>query len=179
MIFDTEHPPQGSVRDWLDARAASQDVAIVFPETDEVLTWSELQQTACRMARGLYALGAEKGESIAVIHPNGKAGVCAVYAALYGGFRTTMINLAAGPAAIAYALDHSGARFAFVHDSQTDTFATAAPEGLARLDPDALDADHPTPRFEALCGPQWKQLVAGSLSGMSGSRWSQWAGESQ
>lgn len=78
-----------------------------------------------------------KGESVAIIQPNGRDSLAAIYAALYGGFRATMINLAAGPAAISYALDHSGARFAFVHPSQTDTFAVAAPDGAT-----ALSAEH-------------------------------------
>ena len=70
----------------------------------------EARQTAC----ALVGQGAELGESVAIVHPNGREGVIALFAALYGGFRATMINLAAGPDAIAFALDHSGARFAFV-----------------------------------------------------------------
>jgi acyl-CoA synthetase (AMP-forming)/AMP-acid ligase II len=122
MIFDPNTPPKGTVRDWLDARADTGGAAVVFPETKDVLTWSDLRDTARDMAKGLSGLGIEKGESIAIIHPNGPDAVLAVYAALYGGFRATMINLAAGPDAIAYALDHSGARYAFVHADQMDVF---------------------------------------------------------
>lgn len=133
MKFDPDHPPEGTVRDWLDARAESGGIAMVFPETDEVLSWSALREEARQTARSMSGRGIAKGESVAIVHPNGRAGVVATYATLYGGFRATMINLAAGPDAIAYALDHSGARFAFVHPSQSEVFSQVAPDGVAPL----------------------------------------------
>ena len=136
MIFDADKPPQGTVRDWLDARAQSDDTAIVFPETGDTLTWRDLRDEARDLAMGLTGLGIAKGESVAIIQPNGREGIVATYATLYGGFRATMINLAAGPDAISYALDHSGARYAFVHASQLETFAKVAPSGVQSLGPD-------------------------------------------
>ncbi len=138
MIFDPAAPPQGTVRDWLDARAETDDIAVVFPETAEQLSWRALRDTARDMARGLVRLGIAQGESVAIVHPNGRDGVLALYATLYGGFRATMINLAAGPDAIGYALDHSGARFAFVHEAQLDTIATVAPDGLQTITADMI-----------------------------------------
>jgi acyl-CoA synthetase (AMP-forming)/AMP-acid ligase II len=141
MKFDPALPPQGTLRDWLDARAAEDTTAIVFPETGETLGWRAMRDEAQRRARGLAHLGIKKGESVAIIHPNGSEGVLALYATLYGGFRATMINLAAGPDAIAYALDHSGARFAFVHDGQVDVFRKTAPAGMQQIDATALCCD--------------------------------------
>ena len=143
MKLCTDHPPGGTVRDWLDARAKDGRTAIVFPETGDVLDWTTLRDTAARLARGMRAQGVTKGESVAIIHPNGRAGVEALYAALYGGYRATMINLAAGPDAIAYALEHSQARFAFVHHSQMDAFDATKPVGMSALDPDTLTGDAP------------------------------------
>ncbi|MCO4847922.1 MAG: AMP-binding protein [Yoonia sp.] len=140
MMFDPALPPTGTVRDWLDARADADGVAVVFPETSENLTWRTLRDEARNMAQKMAALGIEKGESVAIIHPNGRDGLVATYATLYGGFRATMINLAAGPDAIAYALDHSGARFAIVHPSQSETFANVAPKGVVELTPATLTA---------------------------------------
>ncbi|MBY5935140.1 AMP-binding protein [Tateyamaria omphalii] len=138
MIFDRERPPDGTVRDWLDARAEAGGVAIVFPETGEVLEWPALRDEARAAACGLAGLGVARGESVAIVHPNGWDGVVALYAALYGGFRATMINLAAGADGIGYALDHSGARFAFVHEGQRETIARIAPERLSILEPRML-----------------------------------------
>ena len=133
MILSQTTPPKGTVRDWLDARAQQGGTAFVFPETNEALSWAELRDTAKTLAQGLTAQRVEKGESLAIIHPNGKDGVVALYAALYGGFRATMINLAAGPDAIAYALNHSGARFALVHEAQRETFKSVAPANMRAL----------------------------------------------
>jgi sulfoacetate-CoA ligase len=143
--MDPTTPPAGTVRNWLDTRAEGTDTAIVFPETGEVLGWRELRDTARHMARGMVAQGIAKGESVAIIHPNGRDGVLALYATLYGGYRATMINLAAGPDAISYALEHSGAQSAFVHDTQTDVFAKTAPAGMRMLDPDAPGGAAPLP----------------------------------
>jgi len=41
VIFDPASPPEGTVRDWLDARAEGDGIAIVFPENDEVLSWPD------------------------------------------------------------------------------------------------------------------------------------------
>lgn len=149
MNLDKTTPPSGTVRDWLDARADVGGVAIVFPETGEALTWQVLRDEARANAEGLTGLGVTSGESVAIVHPNGRAGVVALYSALYGGFRATMINLAAGPDAIAYALDHSGARFAFVHDSQRDTIHGIAPDRVAMLEPDMLEIRRQLPDFDA------------------------------
>ena len=43
MKFDASHPPLGSVRDWLDARADTGGAAFMFPETNESLNWQDLR----------------------------------------------------------------------------------------------------------------------------------------
>lgn len=135
LVPDT--PPKGTVRSWLDARAESGGTAFVFCDTGEVLEWRELRDATRGLASYLMSLGINKGESIAIMHPNGRTGIVALYAALYGGYRATMINLAAGPDAIRYVLEHCEARFAFVHSGQQETFAAVAPNTIATLDVDA------------------------------------------
>jgi acyl-CoA synthetase (AMP-forming)/AMP-acid ligase II len=134
LIFDTNNPPIGTVRDWLDHRALTDATAFVFPDTGETMSWADLQKEAINVARTLTMLGIDKGDSVAVVHPNCRDGVVALYGTLYGGFRATMINLAAGRDAIAYALDHSAARYAFVHEDAKDLFLKAAPDGIATVD---------------------------------------------
>lgn len=140
MRFDPTTPPEGSVRDWLDARAASGGIGFVFPETGEELSWEALRAHCASVAADLTAQGIARGESVAVIHPNGLEGVKALFAALYGGFRVTMINLAAGPDAIGYALEHSEARVAFVHGGQLETFEKTRPDGLELFKTTGADA---------------------------------------
>lgn len=130
-------PPRGTIRDWLDARAAGNpdDVAVTFPDGGADLSWRALQSHARTLARTLTAQGIAKGESVAVLHPNGREGVLALFGTLYGGFRATLINLVAGDDAIAYALDHSGARVAYVHESALEVFRRCAPSGRMEIAP--------------------------------------------
>ncbi|MGC1494880.1 MAG: AMP-binding protein [Sulfitobacter sp.] len=122
MILSADTPPQGTVRDWLDVRAEADGTAFVFPSGEDALTWQDLRNHAARIAAHLTAQGIAKGDSVALMQPNCRDGVLALYGVLYGGFRATMINLIAGADAIAYALDHSEARHAFVHDDALPIF---------------------------------------------------------
>ncbi|MHA7828851.1 MAG: AMP-binding protein [Roseovarius sp.] len=140
MKLERDAPPQGTLRDWIESRAEDGGTAFVFPETGETLDWPALRDSARRIAGSLSGQGAQKGESVAVVMPNGRAAIEALYGTLYGGFRVTMINLAAGLDAIAYALGHSEARFAFVDDSVLDIFNEATRDNpVKRLDPDAMN----------------------------------------
>ncbi|KIC23617.1 MULTISPECIES: class I adenylate-forming enzyme family protein [unclassified Leisingera] len=137
-------PPKGTTRDWLDTRAAEGGTGFVFPDGGPDLSWQELRKTAEAIARYLTAKGIAKGESIAILHPNGREALECLFGVLYGGFRATMINLVAGNSAVSYALQHSGARFAFVHPSQTDLFQeTASLPFLSPLDQAAATGGSP------------------------------------
>ncbi len=133
MTLSDTSPPGGTVRDWLDRRAEAGGTAIVFPETGDTLGWAALRRDAAAFAGALTARGMERGESLAIVTPNSREGVTALYGALYGGFRATMVNLAAGRDAIAYALGHCGARFATVHLDCRTLFAEANDPGLDEI----------------------------------------------
>ena len=142
MTVASARPPAGTVGDWLTRRATSGGTAFVFPETGTAMDWPALRDAARAFARALTARGARKGESVAIVAPNGPDGLVALYGALAGGFRATMINLAAGRDAVAYALGHSGARFAFVHPDCAALFDAADGTGIARVGLDeAADAE--------------------------------------
>ena len=132
MIINASTPPKGTVRSWLDHRAENDGIAFTFPDGEADLTWRELRDKAKLIAPGLVAKDISKSESIAIVYPNCRDGVLAIYGVLYGGFRATMINLVAGNDAISYALDHSEARMAFVHPSAIDLFDQANESSIER-----------------------------------------------
>lgn len=129
MNLCRDTPPQGTVRDWVDARAKAGGPAMSFPDEGTAIDWSELRARARSIAALLTAKGVAQGESVAILQPNGQAAIEALFGVLYGGFRATMINLVAGAEAIGYALDHSGARVALVHPSQQEVFQSVNPGG--------------------------------------------------
>lgn len=58
MKFDPATPPGGTVRDWLDARAESGGTAMVFPETNDAISWATLRDGAATTARGMAGMSA-------------------------------------------------------------------------------------------------------------------------
>ena len=133
-IFDAA-PPKGTVRDWLDSQAKVGGAAVALKFTDGTipLSWCDMRDRARDMALYLTELGLTKGESLAVMMPNGKPALEALFAGLYGGFRVTMINLAAGNDAIRYALGHCEARYAFVGKAQHDQFSATRHDLITAL----------------------------------------------
>ena len=144
MNWDEMTPPDGSVRDWLAFRAAKTggDTSHIFTDTDQTLTWARLHEEAKRVASHLTALGIGKGESVAIMLPNGYDGVTSLFGVLMGGFRTTVINLAAGAEAVGYALKHSEARFVILGEAQEELLKAARklhPNDIKTLSP-AIEA---------------------------------------
>lgn len=133
MNLDASSPPDGTVRDWIDARADADGPAFVFVDEQSQLSWRELREAARSVAKTLTARNCRKGESVAIMQPNGREAALSLFGALYGGFRATMINLAAGPEAIGYALEHCEARCAFVHERVADRFDEVRPPSLERV----------------------------------------------
>ncbi|MEM7440220.1 MAG: AMP-binding protein [Pseudomonadota bacterium] len=137
MTQDSLHPPAGTIRDWLDRRADESPDAPAYHFTDDAtsLTWADLRGKAHAIAASLTSSGTDHGESVAIMMPNGRPAVEAFFGAVYGGFRATMINLAAGDTALAYALDHCEATHAFVGPSQRDQFDRVKPARMAAFEP--------------------------------------------
>lgn len=150
MTQVTASPPTGTVRSWLDARADGQGAEISHYFLDaEPLTWAELRRSAAEIAGKLSGLGLAKGESVALMLPNGRPGILCLFGVLYGGFRTALINLGAGAEAMGYALTHSDAQVVLVGAAQEDLYAGAAAahpfKGRRIVVSDAIDWPEGTP----------------------------------
>ena len=120
-------PPEGTVRDWIDRRANETPHAIshVFTDNAPSLTYSDLRQGARLVASRLRQAGLTRGESVATFLNNRRSAVLSVFGILYGGFRATPINLAAGSDTHGFALRHSGTRLAVVGDELRAVFDRA------------------------------------------------------
>lgn len=117
----------GTIRTLLDHRAKHDGgrVSHVFPDAPS-LTWAELRDGAAEIAGRISGMGVGKGESVAVMLPNSRQAILCLFGLFYGGFRAAVINLAAGPEAMGYALSHSEASVLLLGAEQRDLFADAA-----------------------------------------------------
>lgn len=126
-ILSPNAPPGGSVRDWLDENAdhMPDKVSHLFPGSDVSFTWSSLRDAAIEFARRIAGFGLRAEDSVALMLPNSSTAIAAVFGALYGGFRLTEINLAAGADAIGYALAHSESKLVICGADQRDLLEEA------------------------------------------------------
>ncbi len=129
-------PPGGTIRDMLDLRAAEAGdrVSHVFPG-EAPLTWGALRDGAREIAARLAGLGVARGESVAMMLPNGRAGILCLMGLFYGGFRAALVNLVAGAEAMGYALVHSEARFALLGAAQQGLYDGAVAASGAAVTP--------------------------------------------
>jgi oxalate---CoA ligase len=127
MTVSPATPPSGTVRSWLDRRADEQGVDLSHHFLDaEPLSWAELRKGAAEIAGKLAGMGLTKGDSVALMLPNGRQGILCLFGVLYGGFRATIINLVAGSEAMGYALSHSDAAVVLVGDAQVELLEAAS-----------------------------------------------------
>lgn len=120
----------------LDAPAAlnPQAPAIIDGTTGEISTFAELADEAARLSGALLALGAKRGDRVAVIAPQGPRTLVVQAAILRSGLISVPLSERYGRDALAHRMTDSGARFAFV--------SAAGAAGLASIDDDLPDLEH-------------------------------------
>jgi acetyl-CoA synthetase len=120
----------------LDAPAALNPTApaIIDGVTGEVATFGDLADEAAWLSGALQALGAQKGDRVAVIAPQGARTLVVQAAILRSGLISVPLSERYGREALAHRMRDSGARFAFV--------STAGAASLASIDGVLPDLAH-------------------------------------
>ena len=135
MIYSPTSKPEGTIRDWLNyhAKTSPNKLSYQFSDDGSELTWLELLNRVKLIANHLLRLNIRKGESIAICMSNGSSALEIFYAIIYGGFRVTPLNLAAGPAALGHAISHSNCNFIFYDTNQSEILSNALKETNANI----------------------------------------------
>jgi acyl-CoA synthetase (AMP-forming)/AMP-acid ligase II len=106
---------------WPDATYASST------ESDARLTFGELAQS-CREVRGwLRTLGAQPGDAVSLVMPNGLQTVRLLLGAMHAGLVVNPVNLLAQPSQMQYVLAHSDCRVVFVAPEWEDRVRALLP----------------------------------------------------
>lgn len=102
----------GSVRDLVEARAASNGDAVYLLDVDrdKKLDYAQLLSEVRAVAAFVASRGIAPGESVAYAMHNGRCCAVTILGLLYGGYRAVAVNLVAGRDVIGYVLSHSRTR---------------------------------------------------------------------
>ena len=130
MIYSPKSKPDGTIRDWLNyhAEKSPDRICYQFSDNSSDLTWSGLLKKVISISKFLIQLDIKKGESVAICMSNGSNALQIFYAIIYGGFRVTPLNLAAGPAALGHAISHSKCNYILYDDEQSEILSNALEE---------------------------------------------------
>lgn len=130
MIYSPISKPDGTIRDWLNyhAEKSPDRICYQFSDNSSDLTWSGLLKKVISISKFLIQLDIKKGESVAICMSNGSNALQIFYAIIYGGFRVTPLNLAAGPAALGHAISHSKCNYILYDDEQSEILSNALEE---------------------------------------------------
>ena len=109
------------------AAAHPDDVAVVDPDEREI-TWGALASAANQVSHGLRALGLERGDTLAIVVPNGIDMLAVYLGATQIGLYITPINHHLVGPEIAYIVTDSDAKALIGHERFADVLAAAVKE---------------------------------------------------
>ncbi|KAJ6151473.1 hypothetical protein N7470_007070 [Penicillium chermesinum] len=87
---------------------------LVFPWTGARWTYTDLKEETDRLARGLLAMGVQRGDRVGVMAGNCEQYISLFFAAARVGAILVVLNNTYTPSDLYYALNHSGCRFLFM-----------------------------------------------------------------
>ncbi|WP_424018878.1 class I adenylate-forming enzyme family protein [Halorientalis pallida] len=136
------HP---TVRDLLSQAAASrpEQVGLVDPAADEVLTFREWDERVTRTANGLLDAGFDPGDHVSVMVKDSVELLVLLFGGLEIGLVVTPVSYRAPPGRLSYVLDHSEADGIAVDEACIDTARELDTESLPDIRIGVGDVDLP------------------------------------
>jgi amino acid adenylation domain-containing protein len=128
--------PDATIHGLVAEVAARQPDAVALVDETRALTYAELEQSACRLAQGLSALGVERGSIVAVALDRTADLVVALLAVLKAGCGYLPVDIRYPADRLKYTVEHAGARVVIGQGEsfpQVDGVRLVAPEELAEL----------------------------------------------
>ena len=142
-----------TVRSLIDRAAAATPQAVYARATDsdQQLTYAELQRQCRRVAALLQAQGVAPGDTVSLVMPNGLGTLQLLLGAMHGGVCVNPVNLLSQPDAMRYVLDHSDCKLVLASADWAPTVRAVMPHlPVLEVDPDTLvlpagEVDTPVP----------------------------------
>ena len=106
----------------LQAKFRSRQIYLITPETDQSMTYTELQSHAQDFSQRLQQDGIQKGDKVAMLLDNGYWTVAIMLGAIYAGAVIVPMNAVAGASVLDYVLDHSDSQMLFVSPNYQEKY---------------------------------------------------------
>lgn len=148
MTIATDKYDAATVRALLERQAAAHEDAVyaVFPQTGTRLSFGGLLKSAQRLAHYLAKLGAEPGERVAFLLPNGLQAVQLFVGIQAAGAVAVPLSLLAQAQQLAFVLEHAAVQRVFVaHEQRALVEAAVALLPTRQLQVIGIDPDLPAP----------------------------------
>lgn len=126
----------GTIRECVDrmAQARGDDVFLIGPEAERILTFAGLREQLQAIASRLGKAGLHAGDKVAFLMDNGLFTVQLFLGTMYAGLVSVPLDVRAGAAQLASTLEHCDAQLIFVED-QYRAIAEEAVRGLPQAVP--------------------------------------------
>ncbi|MGB1310887.1 MAG: AMP-binding protein [Leucothrix sp.] len=113
-----------TLRELIDLQASFRpnQTYLITPETDQQMSYAQLQQHAQDFSQQLAQAGIGKGDKVAMLLDNGYWTVAIMLGAMYSGAVIVPMNAVAGASVLEYVLDHSDSRMLFVSPHYQDKY---------------------------------------------------------
>jgi amino acid adenylation domain-containing protein len=137
-----------TVRELIDlaAEVRPECIYLISPETEQALSFKDLQQGAKLLSARLIQTGLEHGDKVAFLLDNGLFAAQLFFGVMYGGLVSVPLNVNAGVSQLAYMIDHCDAKAIFVSEEYTALINEVMPhvQRQVRVIPADLWADPET-----------------------------------
>ena len=98
----------------LQARARPEQIYLVTPETEQTMSYAQLQTHVQEFNQQLQQAGIVKGDKVAMLLDNGYWTVAIMLGAMYSGVVIVPMNAVAGASVLDYVLEHSDSKLLFI-----------------------------------------------------------------
>jgi len=141
-VDNSGHSAQ-NLQELINLRAEHNATAVflVDPTNGDEYTFATVRQHAQRIAGFLQSRGIAPGASVAFAMSNGIDCALCLLGILYGGYRTTAVNLVAGVQTIGYVLEHSEARLILTQEQHFPLLQEALANNATNNEPDIINAN--------------------------------------
>jgi len=134
-------PKSATLRELIDLQAQfrPRQTYLITPETDQSMTYAQLQTHAQDFSQRLLQDSIQKGDKVAMLLDNGYWTVAIMLGAMYAGAVIVPMNAVAGSSVLDYVLDHSDSRMLFVSPYYQEKYPELVAKAEAKISVSLVD----------------------------------------